>query len=351
MILGDLIKIGNFKVYGFTLFVIAMCIINIFYWRYFTKKNECKPIYTLKIKEKSIDLHLYMFLVPLISLAVYGISKYCLHNPGVNTLNFGNFGLSWYAIFVMSGAIATCYISRWFAKKEKGKPEIIDTLFLPALFAGIIGARLWYVVSEWDYYSASPVEIIKIWEGGLAIQGGVVCGALFGIFYLKKLFKEENVLEWVDLIVPNILIAQSIGRWGNFFNQEVYGDFVAESKLKFLPTFITNNLYLPSCYPGELVQPLFLYESILTCLGFILISLVIRKYWKNRKPGSLGCLYLIYYGIVRIIMEPLRQEEYIMRIWGNISQSVMMSALFIIAGIGLILFLNLRKKKELKDVK
>jgi len=75
-----------------------------------------------------------------------------------------------------------------------------------------------------------------------------------------------------------------------------------------------------------------------------LISIVIRKLWKNRASGSLGALYLTYYGIVRIILEPLRQEEYIMRIWGDISQSVMMSALFIIAGVGLLLFLNIRKK-------
>ena len=344
MILGDLITIGSFRVYGFTLFVIAMFIFNLFYWNRFTKKNNIEPLYKLKIKEKEYPIHIYMILVPIICLIVYGMSKYALHNPGVTTLNIGSFSFSWYAICVLSGALTTCYVSRWIAKKEKGKPEVVDALFIPSLFAGILGARLWYVVSEWDYYTADPMRILRIWEGGLAIQGGVIIGAAFGICLLKKLYKNEKVLEWVDIIVPNILIAQAIGRWGNFFNQEVYGDYVAASKLNFLPTFITRNLFVPTCLDGELVQPLFLYESILTTIGFILITIVIRKLWKSRAAGSLGALYLAYYGVVRIILEPFRQEEYIMRIWGNLSQSVMMSALFIIAGVGLILFLNIRKK-------
>lgn len=344
MILGDLITIGSFKIYGFTLFVIAMFIFNLFYWHKFTKKNEINPIYTVKAKRKEFNIYPYMLIVPLVCLAVYGMSKYALHNPGVPTLNIGNLAISWYAICVLSGALATCYVSRWLAKKEKGKPEVIDALFIPSLFAGIIGARLWYVVSEWDYYMEDPIRIIRIWEGGLAIQGGVIIGAAFGIFLLKRLYKEEKILDWVDIVVPNILIAQAIGRWGNFFNQEVYGDYVAASKLNFLPTFITRNLFLPTCFDDELVQPLFLYESLLTTLGFVLITVVIRKLWKNRAAGSLGALYLAYYGFVRIILEPFRQEEYIMRIFGNISQSVMMSALFIIAGIGLLLFLNIRKK-------
>jgi len=345
MFLGDLIKIGSFRVYGFTLLIIAMFIFNIFYWKHFVKKNEIKPLYTLKIKEKEFHFHIYMILVPLISLAIYGMSKYVLHNPGVNTLNIFGLNISWYALCVMSGALVTYYVSRWLAKKERGLPEVIDNLFIPAFAAGIICARLWYVVSEWEYYMANPNEILAIWNGGLAIQGGVVGGALVGIFYIKKRYPTENVLTWVDLIVPNILIAQSIGRWGNFFNQEVYGDYILESKVKFLPSFILENLKLPSCYEGEVVVPLFLIEAILNCIIFVIITIVIRKYWKNRKPGSLGCLYLIYYGIVRIIMEPLRQEEYIMRIFGNLSQSMLMSLLFIISGIVLILFLNLRKKK------
>ena len=191
---------------------------------------------------------------------------------------------------------------------------------------------------------SDPISILRVWEGGLAIQGGVIFGALVGILYLKKMYPEQKILHFVDIVVPNILIAQAIGRWGNFFNQEVYGDYINVNKLKYLPSFIENNLRLPECFDYEIVQPLFLYESLLTTLGFILITIVLRRLWKNRAHGSLGALYLAYYGIVRIILEPFRQEEYIMRIWGNISQSVMMSALFIVAGITLLLVLNIRKK-------
>ena len=284
-----------------------------------------------------------MILVPLICLAAYYATKFVLKDPGNNMLSIGPFNLSWYALCVLSGALVTYYVSRWIAKKETGKPEIIDSLFIPAFGAGIIGARLWYVVSEWSYYMEDPVSIVRIWEGGLAIQGGVIFGALVGIIYLKKMFPEQKILHWADIIVPNILIAQAIGRWGNFFNQEVYGDYISMDKLKFLPTFIERNMQLPECYANEIVQPLFLYESLLTTLGFILITIVVRKLWKNRAHGSLASLYLTYYGVVRIILEPFRQEEYIMRIFGNISQSVMMSALFIISGVTLLLIFNIRK--------
>lgn len=344
MILGDLIKLGSFKIYGSTIAIILLFIFNLYYWYKFTKKNNCKPIYTLKIKDKEIPIHIYMLLVPIISLSVYIITKFVLHNPGENMLSLGPISLSWYAVFVLSGALVTYYVSRWIAKVETGRPEIIDTLFIPSFACGILGARLWYVISEWSYYMEDPVSILRIWEGGLAIQGGVIFGALAGALYLKKMYPEQKLLHFVDIIVPNILIAQAIGRWGNFFNQEVYGDYVNADKLSFLPSFIETNLHLPECYDYEIVQPLFLYESLLTTLGFILITIVIRKLWKNRANGSLGALYLTYYGLVRIILEPLRQEEYIMRIFGNISQSVMTSALFIIAGITLLLVLNIRKK-------
>ena len=258
-----------------------------------------------------------------------------------------NTPITWYSVIVLTGAIVAYLISKYFYKKEelsKKYPDLLETLFLIAFPCGLLGARIWYIFSELDYYLADPISMIQVWEGGLAIQGGVIGGILAGYLVLKYKRVEISFRRMVDLIVPNILIAQSIGRWGNFFNQEVYGACVDRNSLSWIPDFILNNMEI-TCYPGRVNTPLFLYEALLTLFGFILISIVIRKFYTKRVDGELGAMYLIYYGTVRIIMEPLRVETYIMRIFGDLSQSVIMSALFIAVGIGVIVYLEINRKK------
>lgn len=261
-----------------------------------------------------------------------------------------NTNISWYSVIVLTGAIVAYFLCKYFYKKEefsKKYPDLIDTLFLIAFPCGLLGARLWYIVSELDYYLADPIRMIKVWEGGLAIQGGVLGGILAGYITLKVKKIEIPFRTMVDIIVPNILIAQSIGRWGNFFNQEVYGKCILRDSVWWIPDFILDNMNGGRiyCFTNEVATPLFLYESIFTLLGFILISIIIRKFYLKRVDGELGALYLIYYGLVRIIMEPMREEEYIMRIFGNISQSVLMSALFIAGGLAVIAYLEFNRKK------
>jgi len=266
-----------------------------------------------------------------------------------------NTNISWYSVIVLTGAIVTYLLCKYFYKKDelyKTHPDLIDTLFLIAFPCGLLGARIWYIFSELDYYLADPIKMIKVWEGGLAIQGGVIGGIIAGYLVLKSKHIQSNFRRLADLIVPNILIAQSIGRWGNFMNQEVYGECINKSSVSWIPNFILNNMnggriYCPT---GQVATPLFLYESLLTLFGFILISLIIRKLYTKKVDGELGAMYLIYYGLVRIIMEPMREEEYIMRIFGNLSQSVLMSALFIVTGISIIVALEInRKKLNIKD--
>ena len=216
-----------------------------------------------------------------------------------------------------------------------------------AVPSAIVCARLYYCIFEWEQYAGNPVTILYIWEGGLAIQGGVIGGIIAGYLVLKAKHIQCNFRRLADLIVPNILIAQSIGRWGNFMNQEVYGECINKNSVSWIPDFILDNMnggriYCPT---GQVATPLFLYESLFTLFGFILISLIIRKIYTKKVDGELAAMYLIYYGLVRIIMEPMREEEYIMRIFGNLSQSILMSALFIIVGVGVVAFLELNRKK------
>jgi phosphatidylglycerol:prolipoprotein diacylglycerol transferase len=213
--------------------------------------------------------------------------------------------------------------------------------------AGILGARLWFVLSRWDFYGSNLVEILKLWNGGLAIQGGVMGGVIAGVIFHKVKKLKFPLLKLFDIAIPNILIAQSIGRWGNFFNQEVYGACVSRNTLNFIPNFILNNMEV--CDIGEVAQPLFLYESIINFIGFILISIIIRRFVKIIIDGELTALYLIWYGLVRLIMEPLRNEMYIMRVFGNLSLSITTSVLFIITGVALILYLRLKPYFKVKQ--
>lgn len=265
-----------------------------------------------------------------------------------------NTNITWYSVIVLTGAIVAYLVSKYFYKKDevsKKYPDLLETLFLICFPSGLLGARIWYIFSELDYYLSDPISMLKIWEGGIAIQGGVIGGVLAGLLVLKIKKVDISFRRMADIVVPNILIAQSIGRWGNFFNQEVYGECIPKDSVSWIPNFILNNMNGGRiyCRSGYVATPLFLYESLLTLLGFILISLVIRKFYTKRVDGELGCMYLIYYGIVRIIMEPMRDETYIMRIFGNLSMSVFMSAVFIIAGVGFLIALKVlhyKKKKE-----
>lgn len=270
-----------------------------------------------------------------------------------------DFSIQYYALCLIGGAIVAYLVSRYFAEKNYKKGYLIDNMFIPCFLSGIVGARIWFVISEWSYYMSNPSEIIKVWHGGIAIQGGIIAGAIAGILMVyfdhkknpDELTPKESIFRYMDLILPNVLIAQVIGRWGNFFNVEVYGSCVSTSKLWFLPNFIikrlqTNNYGMPLCQVGQAVQPLFFYEGVLNFIGFIIISFLLRYLWKNRKHGVLGFLYIAYYGVVRIVLEPLREEEYIMRI-GSISQSVLMSAIFIIVGLAGIIWIYWEEIKNL----
>lgn len=258
--------------------------------------------------------------------------------------------LTWYSVIILIGALVTYFLSNYFYKKEeesKKCPDLIFDTFLVAFPAGLIGARLWYVLSEWDYYMDDPVSILRVWEGGLAIQGGVLLGIGVGVWYaihkMRKHGMTLSITRLMDIIIPNILIAQVIGRWGNFFNREVYGACVSKEKLWFLPNFMLEQMKgegfyswgYPkgpiACSVNEYAQPLFLYEGILNFIGFILISIILRKFFTKRIDGTLSAFYLIWYGAIRACLEGLRNEQFIMR-WGTISQSVVTSIGFVLLG-------------------
>ena len=265
----------------------------------------------------------------------------------------GESGLTWYSVFVLAGAILTLIISNYLYKKDpesKKCPDLIFNTFLVGFPMGLVGARIWFVLSELEWYLSNPIEILMVWEGGLAIQGGVILGAACGIWYamhsLKKHGMKLKITTLMDMIIPNILIAQVLGRWGNFFNREVYGACVdRQYALKnwwMLPNWLVENMkggfsggVYVACSSSQYAQPLFLYEGILNFIGFILITVILRKYFTKRIDGTLSAAYLIWYGAVRVCLEGFRNERFIMR-WGEISQSELTSIIYIVLGIAFI---------------
>jgi phosphatidylglycerol:prolipoprotein diacylglycerol transferase len=237
-------------------------------------------------------------------------------------LDLGFIKIYWYSIFILLGLLVGVTIILREAKRKNIKEDfIVDTLFFGILFA-IIGARLYYVLFNLPYYLNHPSEIIMIWNGGLAIHGGIIFG-LITIIYMCKKYKVD-IIKLLDILVIGLIIGQAIGRWGNFFNSEAYGSIVSLRALQSvgIPKFIIDGMYIDGSYH----HPTFLYESILCFIGFIIL-MINRKSFKT--GGALG-FYLVWYGAVRFFIESLRLDSLML---GSLKVAQIISIIFIIIGI------------------
>lgn len=219
-------------------------------------------------------------------------------------LKIGNFTIQWYAILILTGAVLVyTFVSK--RTKKAGYPsELADDLFIGVMVSGVIGARIWYVLfsSELSIYLADPISIIQVWNGGLAIQGGLITGSLFTLLYCKK--HHYEFFHIADYVAPSVLIAQAFGRWGNFVNQECYGPVVSESYYDGILSFIKDGMYILHEYR----MPMFFYESTLCILGFLLIELNLNLN-KNKKRGQGLFGYLLWYGAIRFWIESFRTDS------------------------------------------
>lgn len=256
------------------------------------------------------------------------------------------FTIKFYGIVIVCGALFPLFISdHMFYKKYKAH-NIVDSLFIFSFIMGIIGARLWYcLILEPNTYLADPIKILKITEGGMAIQGGALLGIISGVAFVLIFRKYVDIRFAMDVAVPTILIAQAVGRWGNFFNQEVYGAALSDvGPISFLPTIIKNNLFINGSYR----VPLFLIESCINLCGYFIIRYLCGKVFKcHTGLGYQASLYLVWYGIVRIVMEPLRNSSF------EYNQSWITA--FVMMGVGIALFVmffaihKIRMNKNLEN--
>lgn len=251
-------------------------------------------------------------------------------------ITIGNFELKWYSFLLLIAFTLGSFLIYINSKKYNlDKNKIIDLIFYLILFS-IIGARIYYVIFNIGYYIKYPIEIIKVWEGGLAIHGGIIAGILYLLYFCNK--NKINILSLTDLIVPSLAIGQAIGRWGNFFNQEAYGPIVKYKVLKGLhiPNFIINGMYIDNHYH----YPTFLFESIWCFLIFITIIILMKI---NKKSlGLYTSIYLIMYGVERFIVESLRQDSLMLF---NLKIAQIVSIIMIIIGI----FIQIKGRRKKID--
>ena len=240
-------------------------------------------------------------------------------------LEIGYFSIRWYAILILTGALVAYY----FAKRNINRyrnintNEFLDNAFLIMLWAGLIGARLWFCVFyDFNYYVSNPVAILRIWDGGLAIHGTLVFGALSMFFYCKK--RNVSFIKFLDAILPCVFIGQAFGRWGNFINQECFGNEVSETYFSGILSFLKSGMFID----GHYYEPMFFYESIGCLIGFILINFVLRKY--QNKRGDLTWAYLMWYGLIRFFIEGHRTDSLYI---GTLKTAQVTSIIFILVGI------------------
>ncbi|OYQ67506.1 prolipoprotein diacylglyceryl transferase [Aerococcus sp. 1KP-2016] len=257
----------------------------------------------------------------------------------IDPVAFSIFGwpIRWYGIFIGAAIlIALTLASRDFRRKGWDEEFILDA-GMWSILIGFIGARIYYVLFELDYYLQNPGEILQIWNGGIAIYGGVIAGGLTLYLYSKS--KKMDPLFVTDTVAPYLLLAQGIGRWGNFVNQEAHGGEVAESFLRdtlHLPNFIVEGMNIDGVY----YQPTFLYESVWNFIG-VAVILFLRSRKETLRIGETTLLYLIWYSFGRFFIEGLRTDSLM---FGPFRVSQVLAGLLFIAGIFIFMSRRLNDK-------
>lgn len=256
----------------------------------------------------------------------------------VNPTAFEIFGLpiQWYALIIVSAIILATYLASKEAVKVGLKSDDITDFMLWAIPISFLGARIYYVIFEWRYYVENPHLILAIRNGGLAIYGGLIAGAIVVYFFTRHHF--ISTWKFLDVATPSVILAQAIGRWGNFMNHEAFGADTTRVFLEklHLPNFIIDNMYIEGVYR----QPTFLYESVWNLIGFAILI------WLRRKPnffkeGEITLCYVMWYSFGRFFIEGMRTDSLMLFQTFRVSQ--LLSAILFVAAI--VIFV-IRHKKE-----
>jgi len=249
----------------------------------------------------------------------------------MNPVAFEIFGkpIYWYGIIISIGVLIGIYLAMREAKRLQLDSEIIIDFALLAIPLAIVGARVYYVVFQWDAYKNNPIDAIKIWEGGLAIYGAVIGGVIAALIFTR--WRKIDFYTLADIVAPSLILGQALGRWGNFFNQEAYGYEVTNPAWQWFPAavFIEKN--------QQWHMATFFYESMWNFIVFLFLMFY-RK--KKKQHGEVFFLYLILYSCGRVVIEGLRTDSLY---WGPFRVSQVLSGILIVLGIAMLI---VRRRKE-----
>lgn len=238
---------------------------------------------------------------------------------------YGHIVIYWYSIFILLAVIcASTVIIREAKRKELSKDFTINLIFWCLIF-GFIGARLYYVAFNYDIYRDNPIDILKVWEGGLAIHGGLILGFIMFLIYTTKYKVSKKLM--LDISCVGLLLGQAIGRWGNFFNGEAHGPKTTLEVLQsqHLPQKVIEGMKINGTY----YYPTFFYEFIWDLVGFIILF-IFMKFGKRLKKGQLTSGYLIWYSVGRFAVETLRTDSLML---GDFKMAQVVSILLFVIGI------------------
>ena len=269
-------------------------------------------------------------------------------NPGKSFTVFG-IEIAYYGVIIALGMLAGALVAYREAKKTGQKVDDYIDFTLYTLIAAIIGARIYYVIFEWDYYSAHPLEIFNLRAGGLAIYGGVLASALTLFIFTKV--KKLKFWLMADTAVQGLIIGQIIGRWGDFFNREAFGGYTDSlfamqlpvSEAKGITQELIEHLVTIDGVSYVQVHPTFLYEGTWNLLLFIGICL----YKRHKKfDGEIFAIYLMGYGVGRFIIEGLRTDQLVIKALGGIAASQVLSIILIVLAVAFVIYNRVQLKKR-----
>jgi len=254
--------------------------------------------------------------------------------------------LAWYGVILMSGAMAGAWLAAHEVKRRGGDPEIVWDLLVYLIIGGVIGARLWHVFTPppssieqgitTSYYLTHPIDLVNLRKGGLGIPGAVI-GGMIALYYYTRKYK-MNFAEWTDIAAPSVALGQAIGRFGNYFNQEVYG----------APTDLPWKIYIEPAYrvsgfkQYDYFHPLFLYEALWNLANMFLLIWLSRRFADRLKPGDVFLAYLIVYPVGRFLLDFLRLDA--AQLGGINANQTFMAIVALIAATAL--FIRHRPRKE-----
>lgn len=249
--------------------------------------------------------------------------------------SLGPINIYWYGLIIALAILLCLAVAVYLLRRQGDKSDNIYELAFWAVIGAIIGARLYDVfIIDWAYFSLHPLEIVAVWQGGMAIHGAIIGGII--ALLLWCLGKKKPVWPWLDLSVVVLPLGQALGRWGNYFNSELFG---RPTNLPWgipIPENLRPEQYLSSQY----FQPLFLYESLLNFILFLLLFFSYKK--KLFRPGQYLALYFMGYGLIRFIMEFMRFDATAMIL--GLRWPQVFSVILILIGGGL--FFGVRNKQS-----